>query len=246
MWALKRRLLSDLDVDVVVASPWMLDIVTRSPITSHLERVHVIPFGVNAAALHAGTRSASRRGLGIPEDDFVVMLRAHTWDAKGLRFAVEALKIQPPTRPTTVLTVDRRGLVRDLRGDYRVVELGWVNDDAALAMAFAACDVFLMPSIAESFGLMAIEAMAAGRPVICFEGTALPDVTHAPECGIAVARDDVGALRDAMDRLAQDPNDAERRGSLGMQIVASEYGHGQYLDALTDLYGSVQQRRQIV
>jgi glycosyltransferase involved in cell wall biosynthesis len=245
MWRLKRSLLADLDVDVVVASTWMLDIVNRSPLTSHLERVHLIPFGVDAATLqHPGTKRESRHRLGIPEDDFVVLLRAHNWDAKGLQFAAQALRLRAPARPTTLLTVDRTGLVQDLRRTYRVVELGWVNDDATYAMAFAACDVFLMPSIAESFGLMAVEAMAAGRPVVCFEGTALPGVTHAPECGVAVPQDDALALREAIDDLAQDPREAQRRGSLGQQIVAREYEHGRYLDALTALYGSAQQRRQ--
>jgi glycosyltransferase involved in cell wall biosynthesis len=109
---------------------------------------------------------------------------------------------------------------------------------------FSACDVFLMPSLAEAFGLMALEAMAAGRPVVCFEGTALPAVTHAPECGIAVPAGDSAALRTALDRLAKDPSEADRRGDLGRKIVAEEYGYERYLDSMAELYGSVLSRHR--
>jgi len=58
---------------------------------------------------------------------------------------------------------------------YGVVTPGWI-DGEDLAIALSAADVFVMPSIQEAFGLMAVEAMACGTPVIVFDGTALPGV----------------------------------------------------------------------
>ena len=246
LWRAKRQLFSEIDLDVVVASDWMLDMVRRSPVTSHLENVHLIPFGIDTRLFPPDdAKASSRRRLGIPESDFVLLFRASSWDVKGLSYIIEALGATRPTRPTTLLTVGERGLVKRLRRNYPLVELGWV-DDKALPLAFSACDVFLMPSLAEAFGLMAVEAMAAGRPVVCFEGTALPAVTHAPECGIAVPAGDVMALRSAVDRLAADPSEATRRGLLGKSVVAENYGFEPYLDALAELYESVLLRHQSV
>jgi glycosyltransferase involved in cell wall biosynthesis len=243
MWRIKKRLFSEIDIDVVVASDWMLDMVRRSPVTSHLENVHLIPFGIDTRSFAPDdARASSRRRLGIPENDFVVLFRASTWEGKGLAYIIDALGARQPVRPTTLLTVDARGAVEALRRDYRIVELGWVDDEALYPLVFSACDVFLMPSLAEAFGLMAVEAMAAGRPVVCFEGTALPAVTHTPECGIAVPVGDTAALRAAVDRLAADPSEAARRGDLGRSIVAERYGLDRYLDSMTALYGSVLSR----
>jgi glycosyltransferase involved in cell wall biosynthesis len=243
MWRAKKRLFSELDLDVVVASDWMLNMVRRSPVTSHLENVHLIPFGIDTRSYPPDdAQASSRRRLGIPENDFVVLFRASTWEGKGLSYIVEALGARQPTRPTTLVTVDGRGAIEPLRRDYRIVELGWVDDEALYPLVFSACDVFLMPSLAEAFGLMAVEAMAAGRPVVCFEGTALPDVTHAPECGIAVPAGDSSALRASVDRLAADPSEAARRGRLGRSIVAEDYGFERYLDSLVQLYRSVLSR----
>jgi glycosyltransferase involved in cell wall biosynthesis len=247
LWRAKQRLFSELDLDVVVASDWMLDLVRRSPVTAHLEHVHLIPFGIDTRSFAPDdAKASSRQRLGIPESDFVVLFRASTWDVKGLSSIIDALGARQPTRPTTLLTVGERGLVKELRRNYRLVELGWVDDDALYPLVFSACDVFLMPSLAEAFGLMAVEAMAAGRPVVCFEGTALPAVTHAPECGIAVPAGDATALRAAVDRLAADPSEATRRGLLGRSVVAENYGFEPYLDALAGLYESVLLRHQSV
>lgn len=245
LWNLKRRIYSDLDVDVVVASPWMLDMVKRSALTAHLERVHLIPFGVDLGGGPQRTRAESRRRLRIPDDDYVVLLRASPWEPKGLPYLIRALALRPPPRRTTLLALDRVGLLDDLRKHYRVVELGWVTDDDTYQTALSACDVFVMPSVAESFGLMAVEAMAASRPVVCFAGTSVADVTHAPECGVAVAPGDVPALRDAIDRLATNSDEAEHRGALGRKVAERLYGKTRYLDALATLYAGIVARRNV-
>lgn len=242
MWRVKRRILADIDVDVVVASQYMLDLVRRSPITAHLSQVSRIPFGVDAAKfLPDKAQARSRRKLGIPKDDFVLMFRSSMDEHKGTAELLNALSLQRPPRPTTLLTVDRKGLLGGLSGHYRVVELGWTDGDS-LACAFSACDVFAMPSHVEGFGMMALEAMAAGRPVICLEGTAVSEITHAPICGFAVPPDDVGALRAAVDHFSLDAGDCAKRGALGRRLAGREYGHEGYLQSLAGLYTSVRTR----
>jgi glycosyltransferase involved in cell wall biosynthesis len=243
MWRIKRRVFAESDLDIVVASEFMLDMVSRSPITEHITRVHLVPFGIDVSTFRDDLgRSASRKLLGIGEDDFVVFFRAAPSPDKGLAYIKAAFGSRPPSRPTTLLTVDRRGLVGELASEYRIVDLGWVEDQSLYPHLYSACDVFLMPSTAEGFGLMALEAMASGRPVVCFEGTTLPSVTHAPECGIAVESRDAGALRDALDWLAGTPEEAERRGRLGRRIAVEHFGQDRYLDTLTSLYASVRAR----
>lgn len=246
MWAVKQHVYSQLDIDVIVASPFMYDMVKRSPLTSHFERVHLIPFGIDPASyLDDSEKRDSRRSLGIPENDFVIFCRATNSEFKGLNSIIEALLLRSPVCPTTVVTVDKRRLLRAITRDYNVVDLGWVDSEEKLKRILCACDLFLMPSTAEAFGLMALEAMAAGRPVISFEGTSVPSVTFAPECGIAVPKGDIRALRGAIDKLAEDPSEAQRRGRLGRSLAAQHYARADYLDSLTSLYESASRRRSL-
>ena len=236
MWKVKEAILRDVDPDVVVTSPRMRDMVRRSPLTSHLDKVHLVPFGIDSSVFLSDDRKLeSRQALGIPEDDFVVLFRSTRTEFKGLPFIVEAMGLRPPSSPTTLLTIDGIGLVDDLSDDYNLVELGWVDDETLYPLVYSACDMLLMPSTAEAFGLMALEAMAAGRPVVCFEGTSLPDTTHAPDCGIAVPLGDTAALREAVDSL-RDPLEATRRGMLGRELAERQYSLDGYLDALADVY----------
>jgi glycosyltransferase involved in cell wall biosynthesis len=240
MWSVKRDAYSRLDVDVVVASPFMEGMVRRSPLTGHFQHVHRVPFGVRGDSfLPESERAGSRRGLGIPPDDLVIFFRSAEGEYKGTDKLIEALGSSPPSRPTTLLTVDALGLLGGLKQRYNIVELGWVEDGSLYPRLFSACDMFVMPSLAEAFGLMALEAMAAGRPVVCFEGTTIASITHAPECGIAVPFGDAAALRAAIDGLASDPADAQRRGGLGRELAKSEYSHERYLDEISSLYGEV-------
>jgi len=244
MWRVKERVFSRLDADIVVASEFMRDLKTRSPLTAHFGRTHLIPFGIDTSAYLADSEKVeSRRRLKIPKDDLVLFFRSTSSQFKGLKYIIEALASRRPDRPTTLLTVDQRGHLKSLAADYTIVEMGWVEDAALYPRLFSACDVFLMPSTAEAFGLMALEAMAAGRPVVSFEGTSLPSVTHAPECGVAVPMGDAHALRGAIDHLSQDPAEAERRGALGRTIATDVYGHDKYLDSLAALYRSAAERR---
>jgi len=243
MFRIKQQLFSQSDLDIVVTSDFMRDMVARSPLTGGFQHIHLIPFGIDTGAfLPSDEQLVSRRALGIPDDNYVILLRATDSEFKGLSYVLEALGSNPPARPTTLLTVESRGLMKGLSPGYDIVELGWVEDAALYARAFSAADVLLMPSTAESFGLMALEAMAAGRPVVCFEGTAVESVTHAPECGVAVPMGDSEALRVALDKLAADPGDARRRGHLGSALAAGPYSHRGYLDSLAALYKSVQMR----
>jgi len=243
MWRVKERVFSRLDADIVVASEFMLDLKSRSPLTAHFERAHLVPFGIDTTVYLADTDKAeSRRRLKIPQDDDVLFFRSTDSDFKGLKYIIEALASRRPERSTTLLTVDQRGLLKSLANEYNIVELGWVEDAALYPRLFSACDVFLMPSTAEAFGLMALEAMAAGRPVVCFEGTSLPSVTHAPECGIAVPMGDSDALRAAIDGLTASPDEARRRGRLGRQLAEEVYSHKRYLDSLESVYRSAAER----
>jgi len=85
---------------------------------------------------------------------------------------------------------------------------------AALVEAYAGCDVFCLPSLQEGFGIVFLEAMIAGKPVVACRGTAAEELVD-PETGILVPTNDAQALADALYRLLTDPVERARVGSGG-------------------------------
>jgi len=96
-----------------------------------------------------------------------------------------------------------------------------------------------MPSTAEAFGMMAIEAMACGKPIIVFEGTSLPDVTFAPEVGISVPMRNSKALCKAIEHLLNNPSELKKRGQMGRIKAEEHYDQNIHVQRMVELYKMV-------
>lgn len=236
-WKIKKWVMHHARLSLVVASPWMYDRVKRSPILSHLP-CHLIPFGVDTTIFNSDNKAANRRHFGIPKEDFVIAFRSVPWagNFKGTEYVEKALLALKPSRKAHLLTFQDVGGLEALRGKFPFTELDWVTDRHLLAQALGAADVFLMPSTAEAFGMMAVESMACGTPVIAFEGTSLPGVIHAPRGGIAVPYGDHLALARAIEMLMRDQPALISLSIEATKIVKEEYTLELYLKRHLDLY----------
>jgi glycosyltransferase involved in cell wall biosynthesis len=176
--------------------------------------------------------------LGLPRDAQVIAFRSvqHGRNFKGMEYIEAALQRYKPAKETWLLTFEGKGGLDSLRGKYKFLELGWIEDTGAIAEALNAADLFLMPSIAEAFGLMAIESMACGTPVIVFEGTALPQTIDAPDCGIAVPYKDSVALAQAISQALGDTDLYRRLRENGLRHVAAKHSFETYAEGYLRLY----------
>ena len=144
-----------------------------------------------------------------------------------------------------LLTVGSQGLLKDVVPTVRkLVELPWVTDNELMGELYQSCDVFLMPSTGESFGMMAIEAMASAKPVICLADTAVEEVSRAPELGIAVPEGDAEAMAAAMRRLMGSPEECRRRGEKSREYAEAEYDFDIYVERHLALYREIAERHR--
>jgi len=236
-WILKRKSLERSSIHLIVASPWMARRVADSPILNHLPR-SIIPFGLDANVFRSGDKMSARRQLNLPSDAKVAAVRwvPHNM-LKGTRFAEKALMSLPDGVVTHVLCFESEGQdISMLQRRYTVIPMGILKTGQEVACAMRASDVFMMPSLGETFGMMAIEAMACGTPVVVFEGTSLPEVIHAPHCGIAVPKEDHEALAVAVTQIL---TKSDMRNSLvenGLSLISREYTEATYLKRHFSLY----------
>jgi glycosyltransferase involved in cell wall biosynthesis len=83
--------------------------------------------------------------------------------------------------------------------------LGRLQGDAALIQAYQNCDVLLFPTRLEGFGLVALEALACGRPVITTQVSSLPEIVVDQHCGFLCAIDDIDGMVTAARVLHDQP-----------------------------------------
>jgi starch synthase len=92
-----------------------------------------------------------------------------------------------------------------------------------IAELFAETAIFAMPTRAEPFGLVYVEALSCGVPVVATDIGALPDIVGDCETGLLVKPDDLRGLAAAIIALLDDPARARRFGVLGAQRMSDRY-----------------------
>jgi glycosyltransferase involved in cell wall biosynthesis len=109
--------------------------------------------------------------------------------------------------------------LRQLSSELRLERaVRWLGDVCAstLAAEYNRSDLFCLPSAQEGFGIVFLEAMAAGKPIVAVRAAAVPEVVRN---GILIEPDDPEALAEAIIRLYRDPDLRDSLGSAGLRDV---------------------------
>jgi D-inositol-3-phosphate glycosyltransferase len=139
------------------------------------DKVEVIPLGVDLDRFRPTKKLAARKALGL-HDERIVLFVGRIEPLKGLDILINAASLLESDVECTVLVVggddssetrvqELRDLARDRGIEHRVAFVGAV-DHETLPLYYNAADVCVVPSHYESFGLVAVEAMASGIPVV--------------------------------------------------------------------------------
>jgi glycosyltransferase involved in cell wall biosynthesis len=119
------------------------------------------------------------------------------------------------------------------------LNLGRINIDRYLSLAYSAADVFVIPSVQESFGQTVSESLACGTPVIGFATGGMLDMVRPGETGQLVPVADVAALREAIRAMLAIPNVREQYTARCRAIAVAEYSIEAQAAAYVRLYESL-------
>jgi glycosyltransferase involved in cell wall biosynthesis len=145
-------------------------------------KVFQFPFGIDTEVFRPKPELDARAILGIDKDTFVVAARSTDDERKGFKELVQAIEqVRKTGRKILLLCIQKQGLVAKYSKEVESIELPWTNDLSNLGTFYEAADLFAMPSSVESFGMMALEAMSSGVPVITVGNTASSEVAEFPE-----------------------------------------------------------------
>lgn len=234
---LKKQAIQNSQITAIVASKWMQNKVKDSPIWAG-KKVYLLPFGIDQNLFKPSNIKSAKKRIGIEEDSIVLMFRSNNGMFKGLDIIKKALSKIKSSKKITLITVDQKNLLDDFKNKYEIIEYDWITDDSLLATLYQACDLFLMPSKQEAFGMMAIEAMSCGKMVLSIqgEGTALPDVIDSPNCGIATSEKE---FSNELQRLINNPNEIILRGNKSLQLARAKYSKEVYIKGMIKIYKEI-------
>ncbi|WP_420631590.1 glycosyltransferase family 4 protein [Candidatus Leptofilum sp.] len=204
---------------------------------SHLPcpNVTIIHNGINLSKFSAERNGhAFRQTHGIPNDAPLVGIMGRLRPWKGQHRFVRMATVVSPTHPNAHFLIVG-GVVFDADNGYTNFLRGTVQQNQLtnkvhftghllnVGDALAAIDIFVHSGDPEPFGLVNIEAMAAGKPVVAFAHGALPEIVRHEETGLLVPPADEEALASAVGTLIAKPERARQMGLAGKARVRERF-----------------------
>jgi len=132
-------------------------------------------------------------------------------------------------------------LSSNLRINEHVEFLGQLPHEKVLAY-MAKADIFSLPSWDEAFGVVYIEAMAQGKPVIGCKGEGIEDFVEHGKTGLLVKPKDVDSLVKALDFLLIHPSEAQDIGKRARDLVLKNYTWERSAEKLVEVYRDILKR----
>jgi len=223
---------------IAVSAQMRTDILAHFRIAA--ERVVVLHNGVDADAFARTERrdALARHGVRPPYVLFVGRIS----EQKGIFQLLEAARSLPEGVQLVLCasSPDTPELLRRLEGAVAGrSQVHWINamvpvPDVVQLYSHAA--VFVCPSVYEPFGLINLEAMACGTPVVATRVGGIPEVVADGETGWLVEPDDPAALASALREALADPERARRLGDAGRRRVEAHFSWDRIAGRTLDVY----------
>jgi glycosyltransferase involved in cell wall biosynthesis len=244
------------DIDIVISHTQNeLKLMKSAGLDASGNRVRIVPAGIDFSRFASVPEGGPfRKAFSIPENIPLVLFSGRLAVNKGLMVLAEAapavLKQFPDTR-FVIAGQDmgvREGMekrLKELGVLDRFLFTGHIKDDALFLSAYGACDVFVLPSEYEAFGLVLLEAMASGKPCVATSVGGMPEVLGEPSppkgmnqtgCGMLVDYQDRDQLAGAIGRLLGDRKLRQTMGAAGRERVQKEFNWDAVTARILEIY----------
>jgi glycosyltransferase involved in cell wall biosynthesis len=186
------------------------------------ERIRLVSEGIDLARWQRIAAETPRRS-----DGSTILCVARQYPRKHIADLLRALRQVRRAVPSAHAVVvgdgpehlALRALAAELDLADAVQFLGAVADDDAVARLYRQADIFCLPSVQEGFGIVFLEAMVSGLPVVATRATAIPEVVPDGRAGLLVPPGDVEALAGALTALLREPARRAAYGAYGQEHV---------------------------
>jgi glycosyltransferase involved in cell wall biosynthesis len=189
-------------------------------------------------------RDSVRADLGVSSDKHLVLYIGRLRPVKGVKYGIEAFSKALSQNPGLHMALAGEGAQREelqaLVGTLGISDnvsfLGVRND---LPKLLAAADSVLMPSLTEGFPRVAVEAMAASKPVIATEVGGVPEAITHGESGILVQPRDIDSMTVALLSLVDDDELRGRLSTAARKHIQNNFSVEKYVARLDQIYSKL-------
>lgn len=183
-----------------------------------------------------------RKKFGIKESDFLILQVGSLVHFKHPEDSIKLLSLLNKKYPNIKLVLIGAGkqepfkkLVKELKLENKVLFLGLLSDEE-IQRAHQSCDVFVFPAENQSWGLVVIEAMASGKPVIVSNKTGVSEVINDGENGFIFECRDVQQMAEKVELLIKNENLRKKIGENASHYVKENFSWDKYVDEMEKIF----------
>ena len=210
------------------------------------EKISIVPCGVNLELFQPLDKDTARQELGLGDEQIILSV-SRIEPLKGIEQLLKAIPLLKNNRGARLLVIggdeNSRGEIRKLRRLSRELGIedcitfpGSVKQDR-LPHYYSAADVCVVSSYYESFGLVALESLACGTPVVATDVGNLKGIIRQGETGYVVTSNEPGNLAEKIDRLLSQPGSDKNPGSV--RETVSEFGWSKIAETIAGEFRKV-------
>ncbi len=187
-----------------------------------------------------------REELGLSQNDIVVGVVAQIRHGKGIDIFVETARLCLRDRPELVFLIigpdgaDEQDYAQDIRNIAAESEFSgrirFLGSRSDIPDILASLDIFMLPTRAEAFGIVVIEAMAAGLPVIASRIGGIPEIITNEEIGYLVSPIEPRMFALALDQVLARKDSGRKMGALGKISVGGRFDKATIGGRLNSIY----------
>ena len=195
------------NVTVVTPSKWLSGCARKSSLFAN-HRVETIKNCINTNIFKQVDRRAAREFMNLPTDKKIICFGAHKSTAnpyKGWSYLQEALKEFCNDDFAILLFGEEYNKEIADTLPFATYFSGYLKDEYSMALLYNAIDLFVMPSLAEAFGMVAVETLSCGAMVTAFDTGGIPDIIVSGKRGYLANYKDSTDLANGIREMLKNP-----------------------------------------
>ena len=228
VWERKHKLYNNSNIHFVTCSRWLEEQARGSALLSG-QSVTAIPNAIDMRTFCPSDRAEARQHHHLPADKRIILFASQrlTDERKGMPYFVEAVNKLVAANPdmaanTCVALMGSHSEEIEQQLALPVFPLGYLSDERSIAMAYAAADLYVLPSLEDNLPNTVMEAMACALPVVAFRVGGLPEMIEHKRTGYLARFKDAADLAEGIRWVLADA-DAAALGQAALRKVAQNY-----------------------
>jgi glycosyltransferase involved in cell wall biosynthesis len=235
---LKKNIFKRADANIIAPSQWMEENVRESFFNT--DNLYRIPYGIDTDFFSPIHDQKRRRLSDIRNDSIVILFIANGLSnpRKGMKHLLTALSNIPEKDDISLLVVGGEDLPESRIPEQLDLHVPGYIENNELPVAYSTADVTVVPSLYESFGLVATESMSCGTPVVSYKTSGLQEqITDST--GWLAEFMNIRSLTENIREAVTDEEQRQRKGKNARKRVVQNYNQQRFIDDHKRLYSRI-------